>query len=126
MKKELKVYRCNVCGNIIVKVVDSKVPVVCCGKPMTELVANTTDAAQEKHVPAVRVEGNEVIVRIGSIDHPMVEEHFIQFVIVETESGFQVKYLEPNNEPEARFVVNEKVVAVYEYCNLHGLWKKEL
>jgi superoxide reductase len=126
MKENTRFYICPICGNVI-GLIDGHINHInCCGKPMQLLEANTTDAAQEKHVPAVRVEGNEVIVRIGSVDHPMVEEHFIQFVIVETENGFQVKYLEPNNEPEARFVVNEKVVAVYEYCNLHGLWKKEL
>lgn len=126
MKKELKFYRCNACGNLIVKLVDGEVNPYCCGKQMQELVANTTDGAKEKHVPAVTVNGNEVIARIGSVDHPMIPEHYIQFVVVETESGFQVHDLQPNEEPEARFVVNEKVVAVYEYCNLHGLWKVEL
>ena len=124
--KELKFYRCNVCGNLIVKLVDGAGVPFCCGKQMTELKANTTDAAQEKHVPVVSVEGNEVVARVGSVDHPMIEAHYIQFIVVETENGFQVHHLEPNEEPEARFVVNEKVVAVYEYCNLHGLWKVEL
>ena len=121
--KELKFYRCNTCGNLIVKLVDGEVPTFCCGKKMEELTANTTDGAKEKHVPVVSVEGNEVVVRVGSVDHPMIKEHYIQFVVVETENGFQVVDLQPNQEPEARFAVNEKVVAVYEYCNLHGLWK---
>ena len=121
----VKFYRCNHCGNIIYKVFDSKVPVVCCGEKMTELVPGTSDGAVEKHVPAVTVEGKNVHVRIGSVDHPMVDVHYIQWVALETKKGVQIKYLNPEEAPAAEFVVAEdnEPVAVYEYCNLHGLWK---
>lgn len=124
----MKFYVCEHCGNKVTFVEDKGVPVVCCGQNMTELVANTTDAAVEKHVPEVTVEGNKVVAFVGSVEHPMVAEHFIQFVALETEKGSQIKYLNPEEKPEAVFYVAEgdKAVAVYEYCNLHGLWKKEL
>ena len=124
----LKIFKCNHCGNIFEVVNDAKVVPVCCGEPMRELKANTTDAAQEKHVPEVSVEGNLVKVKVGSVEHPMTEEHFIEFIILETEKGLEVKKLTPADKPEAVFAVAEgdKAVAVYEYCNLHGLWKVEL
>lgn len=126
--KELKVFKCLTCGNIIEKVVDKGVPVMCCGKPMVELVANTSDGAGEKHVPVVEVNGNKVTVRIGEVQHPMLAEHYIQFIYVLTDKGLMRKDLNPEEAPEATFVLDEdeKVVAVYEYCNLHGLWKTEL
>lgn len=121
--KKLRFYRCQHCGNIIIKVVDSRVPVVCCGEIMQELVANTVDAAQEKHVPVVKNEKGVVAVKVGSVPHPMIDAHYIVFIALETESGCQIKYLKPNDEPSAKFYVGEeKIVAVYEYCNLHGLW----
>ena len=92
----------------------------------TLLKANTVDAAVEKHVPSVSINNNVLDVVVGSVVHPMLEEHYIMFIAVETENGFMVKYLKPNEEPKASFVLNEKAIAVYEYCNLHGLWKKEL
>lgn len=121
----MKFYRCPHCGNIIVKVHDSGVPVVCCGEPMQELVPNTGDGAGEKHVPVYQRNGNEVVVRVGSVDHPMLENHFIQWIILSTNQGNQRKVLKPGEAPEARFLVrdDEEVVAVYEYCNLHGLYK---
>ncbi|MEG0919442.1 MAG: desulfoferrodoxin family protein [Bacilli bacterium] len=124
MKKFL---RCEHCGNIVGMIHDSGVPVVCCGEPMKELVANTTDAATEKHVPVVSVDGNKIVAKVGDVEHPMLEEHFIQWIYLETENGGQRKALKPGMVPEATFVLeNDKPVAVYEYCNLHGLWKKEL
>ncbi|MBQ7464259.1 MAG: desulfoferrodoxin Dfx [Lachnospiraceae bacterium] len=124
----MKFYRCEHCKNIIMKLNDSGVPVVCCGEPMKELVPGATDGALEKHVPAVSFEGNTVTVKVGEAEHPMLEEHFIQFVVLETSNGFQTKYLKPGEKPEAVFVLpdGEKAVAVYEYCNLHGLWVKEI
>ncbi|MFV0394695.1 MAG: desulfoferrodoxin family protein [Coprobacillaceae bacterium] len=123
-----KFYICKHCGNIVELVQDKGVPVVCCGEPMKELVANTTDAATEKHVPAVTVEGNTVTVVVGEVEHPMLEEHFIQWVEIETKHGSQRKVLKPNEEPKATFVLtdDDTLVAAYEYCNLHGLWKKEM
>ena len=124
----MKFYKCETCGNIVIKLNDSGVPVVCCGKPMTELVPGSTDAALEKHVPAVTVDGNKVNVQVGEVEHPMLDEHFIQWIVLETEGGFQKKTLAPGEKPAASFIVDagDKAVAVYEYCNLHGLWVKEL
>lgn len=124
----MKFYRCETCGNIITKLNDSGVPVVCCGKPMTELVPGAVDAAQEKHVPAVTVAGNKVTVQVGEVEHPMLDEHYIQFIVLETKTGFQKKTLKPGDKPVAEFVLadGETAVAAYEYCNLHGLWVKEL
>ena len=124
----LKIFKCNHCGNIFEVVNDAKVVPVCCGEPMRELKANTTDDAQEKHVPEVSVEGNLVKVKVGSVEHPMTEEHHIAFIYLETENGVARKDLDHTGKPEAVFALaeGEKPVAVYEYCNLHGLWKKEL
>lgn len=89
--------------------------------------AGTVDASKEKHIPVVEIEGNKVKVRIGSVDHPMVDVHYIEMIILETKKGLQVKYLNPGEEPYAEFLLdNDEVVAAYEYCNLHGLWKYEV
>lgn len=121
-----KFYKCRHCGNVIVKMVDSGVPVMCCGEQMQELKPNTTDAAGEKHVPVVTDLGNgRIRVDVGSVAHPMLPEHHISFIYVETENGGLHKSLA--DKPSAEFYVgDEKVVAVYEYCNLHGLWAVEL
>ena len=121
----MKFYICETCGNIVTHVNASGVPVVCCGKPMKELVPGTTDAAVEKHVPVYAVEGNTVTVQVGSVEHPMLDVHFIQWVAVESRQGVQIKYLQPGQAPEASFALvdGDELVAVYEYCNLHGLWK---
>lgn len=122
----MKYYVCEHCGNIVEKVVDKGVPVVCCGQPMTEMIPGTSDGAAEKHVPAVEVEGNVVKVKVGEVEHPMLPEHFIGWVAIETEQGMQRKYLKAGEKPEATFVLAEgdKLIATYEWCNLHGLWKK--
>jgi superoxide reductase len=122
----VKLFRCRHCGQIIFKVNDTSVPVVCCDEKMAELVANTTDAATEKHVPVVEVNGNVVTVKVGSVTHPMTEEHYIQWILVNTNKGVQLKELKPNQAPEASFVLQdgEEVIEVYEYCNLHSLWVK--
>ena len=121
-----KFYKCNHCGNVIEKVVDSKVPVVCCGEKMEELIPNTVDASNEKHVPVViRLDDCRIKVEVGSVPHPMTPEHHIAFVYVETENGGIRINLK--DKPEAVVCVcTEKPIAVYEYCNLHGLWKTEL
>ena len=95
---------------------------------MKELVPGATDGAYEKHVPAVTVNGNSVKVQIGEVEHPMVEAHFIQFIVLETANGYQIKNLKAGDAPVAEFTVaaDDKAVAVYEYCNLHGLWVKEI
>ena len=124
----VKFYICETCKNIITKIVDSKVPVVCCGKPMKELVPGAVDGALEKHVPTVTIEGNTVKVQIGEVIHPMLPEHYIQFIVLETKNGCQIKNLKAGEEPKAEFILadGDEAVAVYEYCNLHGLWVKEM
>lgn len=121
-----KFYICEHCGNIIAKVKDAGVPVMCCGQKMTEIVPGTTDAAVEKHVPSYVVEGNKVIVNVGEVDHPMIEEHFIEWVSLQTKQGNQRKVLNPGEAPKVCFAIceDDEVEAVYAYCNLHGLWKK--
>lgn len=120
----VKFYRCEHCGNIITKIVDSGVPVVCCGEKMKELVPNTSDGAGEKHIPVISIEGNTVTVTVSTVEHPSVEAHYIMFIALQTEQGLAVKTLEPGMTPKASFALAEgdKVVAAYEYCNLHGLW----
>lgn len=121
---DVKFFKCEHCGNVAVKPFDSGVPLVCCGDKMQELTANTVDAAVEKHVPDVTVDGNAIHVQIGSTIHPMVDEHFITFICLVTEKGYQFAPLKPGVEPIADFIVaaGDKPVKVYEYCNLHGLW----
>ena len=124
----IKFYICETCKNIITKIVDSKVPVVCCGKPMKELVPGAVDGALEKHVPAVTIEGNTVKVQIGEVIHPMLAEHYIQFIALETKNGYQIKNIKAGDEPKAEFILadGDEAMAVYEYCNLHGLWVREV
>ena len=123
-----KFFICKHCGNIVGMVHDAKVPMMCCGEKMSELVPNTVDAAQEKHVPVVIVDGNLVTVKIGDVAHPMIPEHFINWVYLETLKGGQRKALNPGEAPEVTFALTEddKALAAYEYCNLHGLWMKEI
>ena len=127
MKKNVRFYICEKCGNVVEMVHDSGVNPVCCGGKMKELVAGTVEASREKHVPVVKVEGNTVTVNIGSVDHPMSEEHSILWVYLETDIGGQRKELSVGDAPVVRFSLDgERPVAVYAYCNLHGLWKTEI
>ena len=122
---EQKFFICETCGNIIAMVKPSGVPVMCCGKKMKEIVPNTTDAAQEKHVPVWSKEGNLVKVQVGSVAHPMIPAHYIEWVSLQTKAGNQRKALSPEQAPEVTFALTDgdEVEAVYAYCNLHGLWK---
>ena len=122
---EQKFYICSHCGNIIAKVKDVGVPVMCCGQKMTEIIPGTTEASQEKHIPVYQVEGNIVTVRVGAVDHPMTAEHLIEWVSLQTKQGNQRKLLSAGQEPVVQFALCEgdEVEAVYAYCNLHGLWK---
>ena len=124
----MKFLRCQKCGKTVGVIVDHGCPTMCCGEEMQELKANTTDGATEKHVPVVTVEGNTVTVAIGSVDHPMLEEHYIQWVALETKEGMQRKSLTPGSAPKAVFALADGDVAVraYEYCNLHGLWSADI
>ena len=121
-----KFYKCPHCGNVIQKVVDKNVPVVCCGQKMMELYPGTVEASLEKHVPVVtRIDDKTIHVKVGSLAHPMQEEHHIAFIYVETENG-GIR-VDLKDKPEAVvYIGDEKLVAVYEYCNLHGLWKTVL
>ncbi len=125
---DVKFYHCTHCGNIAVKPFDKGVPLICCGEKMEELTANTTDAALEKHVPVVTVDGANVHVEVGSVAHPMTAEHYITFICLVTEKGYQIAELSADGAPAADFAVAEgdKPVKVYEYCNLHGLWVAEV
>lgn len=122
----IKFFKCPICGNVVMKVVDAGVSVVCCGRKMEELEPNTVDASGEKHVPVVKkLEGGKLKVEVGSVPHPMLPEHHIAFIYVETENG-GIR-VDLTDKPEADFCVcSGKPLAVYEYCNLHGLWKTEL
>ena len=122
---EQRFFVCEVCGNIIAMVKPSGVPVMCCGKKMKEIVPNTTDAAQEKHVPVWCREGNLVKVQVGSAPHPMLAVHHIEWVSLQTKAGNQRKALSPEQAPEVTFALTDgdEVEAVYAYCNLHSLWK---
>ncbi|MDR0831681.1 MAG: hypothetical protein LBM99_02145 [Bacillales bacterium] len=117
-------FRCKHCGNIITLLEDSQVPLVCCGEKMVELVPNSMDGANEKHVPIVKVIGKSAIVEVGSVIHPSTAEHHISFIVLETTSMVQIKYLQNTERPITTFLLadGEKVVKVFEYCNLHGLW----
>ena len=123
--ENLKIVKCRECGKIAVILKDSACPTKCCGEAMEVLEANTTDAAQEKHVPVVTREGNRITVSVGSVDHPMIDAHYIEFIALETKTGFRIAYLNPGDKPCADFYAEEPVTAVYAYCNLHGLWKTE-
>ncbi|MCD8020413.1 MAG: desulfoferrodoxin [Clostridiales bacterium] len=123
----MKFYICEHCGNIIEYVKNSGVPVMCCGQKMTELVPGTSDGAHEKHVPVVTREGNHILVEVGSVTHPMMEKHYIQWITIETKKGSQRVNLSYTDTPKAEFVLadGDEFIAAYEYCNLHGLWKAE-
>lgn len=124
MMKDPRFFVCKHCGNMVDMIHSSGVPMICCGEKMTELVAGSTDAATEKHVPVIAIDGNEVKVTVGAVAHPMVEEHYITWIYLHTEKGIQRKHLNPGEEPSASFALtaDDKVIAAYEYCNLHGLW----
>ena len=118
-------YICEHCGNIIAKVRDSGVPVMCCGQPMTRIVPGTSDGAHEKHVPVYTVENNIVTVTVGAVEHPMTQAHYIEWISLQTNAGNQRKLLKPGDAPKAVFALapGETFVSAWAYCNLHGLWK---
>jgi len=127
MKGKQKFFICKRCGNLVGMINDKGRPLTCCGEAMTELVPNTAEAAQEKHLPVISVFEDSITVQVGSVPHPMTEEHHIAFVYVETKRGGQRKCLKAGEEPKVTFNLSgDKPVAVYAYCNLHGLWKTEV
>jgi superoxide reductase len=130
MKKEIVsmsnvvFYRCEVCGNIVAVMKDGGGELNCCGQEMTKLVANTTDASKEKHVPAITKEDGKIKVSVGSVLHPSLPEHYIEWIALASDNKVEIIYLEPGKEPKAEFP-EVSSGTVYEYCNLHGLWKTE-
>jgi desulfoferrodoxin ferrous iron-binding domain len=122
-----KFFICSHCKNLVGMIFSSGAPITCCGDVMQEIKANSTEAALEKHVPVITTEGNKVSVQVGSALHPMTEEHYIQWIYLETEHGGQRKALKPGSAPEAVFYLeDDKPLAAFAYCNLHGLWKSEI
>lgn len=123
----LKFYLCSKCGNLVELVREGGGNLVCCDTAMNELKPNTVDAAHEKHVPVVAIDGDKVNVQVGSVLHPMTNEHYIQFIYVATKNTVQRVKLNPGDEPKASFTVHDKgEIDVYAYCNLHGLWLTKL
>lgn len=123
----LRFFKCEVCGNVVAFIEDHGVPLMCCGRKMQELIPGAVDAATEKHVPVIAVDGNKVKVAVGDVEHPMTEPHYIEWVVLQTEKGNQRKVLKPTDAPVVNFMVtdDDKVVRAYAYCNLHGLWKAD-
>ena len=122
----MKLYKCMKCGKIIAILEDGNPSTICCGEDMVELVPRSIDGALEKHVPVVDIKDNVVKVKVGEVEHPMTEEHYIEFIILETSKGYTVKKLKPNDKPEASFILSEEeYINAYAYCNLHGLWNSK-
>ncbi|MCL2698598.1 MAG: desulfoferrodoxin [Oscillospiraceae bacterium] len=127
MSGNQKFFICKHCGNLSGLINNKGVPMMCCGEKMTELLPNTVEASTEKHLPVVAASAGAIEVSVGSVPHPMEDAHNIAFVYVETERGGQRKFLKAGDEPKLKFCfVDDKPVAVYAYCNLHGLWKTEV
>ena len=124
---EQKFLECKKCGNIVAAVKESGVSIMCCGQKMEQIIPGTVDASHEKHVPEFEVKDNKVIVKVGSVTHPMVEEHYIEWVSIQTKFGNQRKQLKPGEEPVVCFSLCEgdQLEKVYAYCNLHGLWENK-
>lgn len=123
---EMKFYRCEVCGQIVAIVKETGSPFVCCGQKMKEIIPGTTEASLEKHIPVYEVKDNKVYVTVGEVAHPMLPEHYIEWVSLQTKYGNQRKALKPGDEPKVCFSIckDDEVEAVYAYCNIHSLWKK--
>ncbi|MCQ2198263.1 MAG: desulfoferrodoxin [Paludibacteraceae bacterium] len=123
----LKFFRCNTCGNVFVKAVNGFGTVTCCNEKMEELTPQKTDGLGEKHLPVVKREGNKVTVTVSSVIHPSTDAHHIEFIVIQTTNGFQFRKLKSGDLPQTTFVIDEedRLVAAYEYCNLHGLWMTE-
>lgn len=124
---DLRFFYCKKCGDVAVKVVDCGCGLKCCGSDMEVLVPNTVDAAAEKHVPVIERDGQTVTVKVGSVEHPMAEDHYIQFIMLHTTRGTQMMRLRPGDKPQATFVLADgaEPIEAFEFCNKHGLWKAE-
>ena len=122
----MRILKCKKCGKIIIITKEGAESTICCGEDMIELKANSVDAAVEKHVPVVEENEGIITVTCGEVIHPMEENHYIEFMVVETNKGYSIKYLNPGEEPICKFIISddEEFISVYAYCNLHGLWRK--
>ena len=123
----MKLFKCSKCGKIVIILEEGSRNTICCGEDMKELTPRSIDGAIEKHVAIVDIKDNVVNVKVGEVEHPMTEEHYIEFIILETNKGYMLKNLKPNDKPEAVYILsdNEKYVNAYAYCNLHGLWNNK-
>ena len=119
-----QVYKCNICGNIVEVNHAGAGELVCCGQPMELLIEKTDDIGQEKHVPVVEKTENGFLVKIGSVSHPMEEKHYIEWIELIIDGIVYNKFLKPGDKPEVEFCIQGENIAIREYCNLHGLWKK--
>ncbi len=119
---------CRKCGNMVGLITEGGGPLACCGQPMEEIIPNTTDAAQEKHVPVVTADGDRIKVVVGSVEHPMQDSHYIEWIHLQTKKGAQMIHLQPGDKPVAEFALaaGDEAVAAYAYCNLHGLWRADI
>lgn len=125
MPKQLEVYKCDICGNIVEVLHGGAGELVCCGQPMKQMTENTVDAAKEKHVPVIEFGNGSITVKVGSVPHPMEEKHYIEWIELLADGKAYRQFLKPGDKPEATFAISAKQVAAREYCNLHGLWKAE-
>jgi len=123
MAKQLEVYKCDVCGNIVEVLHAGGGELVCCGEPMMLMAENTVDAAKEKHVPVIEIGADSITVKVGSVAHPMEAAHYIEWVELIADGKVYRQFLKPGEAPQATFPVVAKQVTAREYCNLHGLWK---
>jgi len=124
---EQRYLRCKKCSNIIALVRKDEKDIICCGEPMVEIIPGEVNAAKEKHVPVYSKEGSKVTVSVGDVAHPMQDDHYIQWISIQTKAGNQRKALKPGDMPKTEFLIDERdeIEAVYAYCNLHGLWKNQ-
>ncbi len=122
MTKRLEIYKCNICGNIIEVLHEGVGQLVCCGQPMELLVAKTQDVGKEKHVPVIEKKGARIVVKVGSVPHPMEEKHYIEWIQIVADGKAYRKFLKPGDKPEAEFEITAAKIEAREYCNIHGLW----
>jgi len=125
MTGQLQVYKCEICGNIVLVLHEGAGELVCCGQPMNLLEEKTEDEGKEKHVPVLEKTDKGIKVKVGSVPHPMEEKHYIEWIEVTTKDGVTRKFLKPGEVPEAEFEIKEEIVQIREYCSVHGLWIKK-
>ena len=125
MIQKLQIYKCDVCGNMVEVIHEGEGELVCCGQPMKLMEENTTDAALEKHVPVIEKTEDGIRIQVGSVPHPMTEEHYIEWIELIADGRAYRQFLNPGDEPVAVFKIDAQSITAREYCNLHGLWKAD-